>query len=228
MMKKLLCTSILLTLPAFARSAALDLENVLAQMDRAAAGFKSMQASVTRLKYTALIDEKETETGTMSVSKDKKGVRMLIAFKDPYPYYLAVNGNKAEIYRPRVAYVEEYDLTKSKDMFEQAFLLGFGTSGKYLRENYELKFLGEETVGGVETVKLELIPKSEKMLKHIPRLEMWISTATWQAVQQRVGQPGEGDYRLFTYSEMVLNPSLSKKTFKLKIPGGTKRVFPTR
>ena len=150
----------------------------------------------------------------------------MIEFTDPYPYFLAVNGNKAEIYRPRIAKVEEYDLTKSREMFEQAFLLGFGTTGEYLRANYELNLEGEETAAGKATVKLELIPKSEKMLKHIPRLEMWISIETWQAVQQKIDQPATGDYRLFTYTNVAVNPKLSEKQFKLKIPKSTKRVYP--
>ena len=209
-------------------SASVDLDTVLANMDRAAASFHSLQADFSRLKYTAIVDDKSVESGVILVRKDKKKMRLLLEFTHPYPYFFAVNGNKGEIYRPRIARVEEYDLSKSREMVEQAFLLGFGTTGRYLRENYELKLEGEETAGGRPTVKLALIPKSEKMLKHIPRLELWISTETWQAVQQKIDQPSTGDYRLFTYTNVAMNPRLSNKRFRLKIPKKTKRVFPRR
>ena len=224
MLRKLWYPLVLLFLPSL--SASIDLDTVLANMDRAAASFRSSRADISRLKYTAIVDDKSIESGVIYVRKDKGKMRLLIHFTDPYPYYLAVNGNKAEIYRPRIATVEEYDLAKSREMFEQAFLLGFGTTGQYLRENYKLRLEGEETAAGKPTVKLELIPKSEKMLRHIPRLEIWISTETWQAVQQKLDQPATGDYRLFTYTNIAMNPRLPNKQFKLKIPKNTKRVFP--
>ena len=224
MLRKLWCSLLLLSLPAL--GASIDLDTVLAHMDKAAISFRSSQANISRLKYTKIVDDKDIESGMIYVLKNKKKTLLLIEFTDPYPYFLAVNGNKAEIYRPRIATVEEYDLSNSREMFEQVFLLGFGTTGKYLRENYELKLEGEETAAGKATVKLELIPKSEKMLKYFPRLEMWISTGTWQVVQQRFDQPSAGDYRVFTYTNVAVNPKLSEKQFKLKIPKNTKRVFP--
>ena len=224
MLRKLWCSFLLLSLPAL--GASIDLDTVLANMDQAAASFRSTQANISRLKYTKIVDDESIESGMIYVRKDKKKMMLLIEFTDPYPYFFAVNGNKAEIYRPRIARVEEYDVSKSQEMIEQAFLLGFGTTGEYLRKNYELKLEREETAAGQATVKLELIPKSEKMLKHIPRLEMWISTETWQAVQQKIDQPSTGDYRLFTYTNVAMNPKLSAKRFKLKIPKNTERVFP--
>jgi outer membrane lipoprotein-sorting protein len=107
-------------------------------------------------------------------------------------------------------------------------LLGFGTAGKFLRENYSLKLIGEEQAAGQDAVKLELVPKSEEMLRNIPRIEMWISKTSWQAVQQKMWQPAKGDYRLYTYTGIKQNPALPDKAFQLKIPKGVKRVYPQR
>ena len=224
MLRKLWCSLFFLSLPMI--GASIDLDTVLAKMDQAAVSFRSSQANILRLQYTKIVDDTDTQSGMIYVLKNKKKTLLLIEFTDPYPYFFAVNGDKAEIYRPRIARVEEYDLSKSREMFEQAFLLGFGTTGKYLRENYQLKLEGKERAAGKATVKLELIPKSEKMLKHMPRLEIWISTETWQTVQQKIDTASPGDYRLFTYTNVAMNPKLSEKRFKLKIPKKTKRVFP--
>ena len=225
--ERLLCLVLAALTPASAAS--LDLEQLLANMDRTASGFVSMQAGITRMKYMALLEEKTTESGEMYVRKDKNGkVRLLINFREPYNYHLAISGDKAEIYRPRIATVEEYSIAKHRDTFQQAFLLGFGTSADYLRENYELQLLGEDHAAGQATVRLELIPKSEGMRKQVPKLEMWVSTETWQAVRQKLHQPGGEDYRVFTYNDVKLNPKIPDKIFKLDIPRGTKRVFPQR
>lgn len=208
---------------------AADLDAVLANMDKASSGFQSMQAAVRWVKYTALVDDETTEEGAVVVRRARnKGVDLLIQFQKPYPYYLAIQGTKVEIYRPKIAEVQEYDLSKKREMLDQALLLGFGTAGKFLSENYNVKLIGEEQTAGHDTVKLELVPKSPEMLKNIPRIEMWISKASWQPVQQKMWQPAKGDYRLYTYTNIKPNPTLPDKAFQLKIPKGVKRVYPQR
>ena len=208
---------------------AAGLDAVLANMDKASSGFQSMQAGVRWVKYTALVDDETAEEGVIVVRRAKnKGVDLLIEFQKPYPYYLAIQGTKVEIYRPKIAEVQEYDLSKKREMLDQALLLGFGTAGKFLSENYNVKLIGEEQAAGHDTVKLELVPKSPEMLKNIPRIEMWISKAGWQPVQQKMWQPAKGDYRLYTYTNIKQNPTLQDKAFQLKIPKGVKRVYPQR
>jgi len=228
MLPRLLCLT-LLALAPLAAAPGLDLDTVLAKMDSAAATFESMQATITRLKYMALLDEKTTESGEIFVRKDRDGaVRMVINFKEPYVYHVALGGNKLEIYRPRITTVEEYDIAKHRDTFQKAFLLGFGTTVDYLRKNYEIRLSGEEDVAGQKTVKLELIPKSAEVLKQVPQFDLWVSTETWQAVQQKPYQLGGEDYRIFTYTDVTLNPKLASKAFKLDIPKKAKRSFPQR
>jgi outer membrane lipoprotein-sorting protein len=208
---------------------AADLDTVLASMDKASSSFQSMQADVRWVKYTALVDDESVDEGTIIVRRAKdKGVDLLIDFQRPYPYYLAIQGTKVEIYRPKIAEVQEYDLSKKREMLDQALLLGFGTAGKFLSENYNVKLIGEEQAAGHDTVKLELAPKSADMQKNIPRIEMWISKASWQPVQQKMWQPAKGDYRLYTYTNIKQNPALPDKAFQLKIPKGVKRVYPQR
>jgi len=227
MFKRILCLAMLALLPLTLGAA--DLDGVLANMDRAARNFTSMEAKITRLKYMALLDSKDTESGMIYVRRDNKGrVQMAIHFKEPYEYYLAVNRDKAEIYRPRIATVEEYNISKHRDTFQQGLLLGFGTTEKYLRDSYDMRLLGEDTVGDRPTVHLELIPKSDGTRRQVPKIELWVSTKTWQAVQQKPHQPGGEDYRIFTYDDVKQNVKLDDKVFNLSTPKGTKRVFPQR
>ncbi len=153
---------------------------------------------------------------------------LLLEIKDPSPLILLVKDTKVELYRPRIAQVEEYNLSQSKNAIEQAFSLGFGASGKFLRDNYELKRLGEEAVEGQPAVKLELLPQSPEMLKSTPKIEMWVSTENWNALQQKIYGIDPGDYRLYTYTQIALNPGLKDADLQLKLPRNTKRVFPQR
>ena len=207
-------------------SAAADLPGTLAQMDKASAGFESMAANVEWISYTALVDDTSSETGTMVVRRDDKGVELKVDFTQPYERQLLIKGTKVESYKPRINTVEEYDISKHKEKLEQALLLGFGVSGKYLSDNYEVKVLGEEESDGEQTVRLELIPKSADMKRSVPKLEMWVSTRTWQPVRQKLYQSSQGDFRIYAYSKIQVNPSLKSSDFKLKTSGKVNRIRP--
>jgi len=217
--------------------AAVELQTVLRNMDATAAKFQGLEAHVEWVKYTAIVDSKSVEDGKILARRNKdRSVDVLIEFehavvngtRTPYNYFVSVRGTKAQIYRPRIATVEEYDVSKSKDILDQVLLLGFGTAGRFLEENYKITLKGEETAAGEETVKLELIPKSEELMKKIPRLEMWISKSKWHPVQEKLYEVNSGDYRLHTYTGIVFNPPLKDSQFRIKLPGNVKKVTPQK
>ena len=206
-----------------ASPAAVPTEQVLSNMDEAAAAWNGMRAETEWTQYTKLVDDSSVESGSVIVRRASDGrVDLKIQFTDPYPRDLLVRGTQVEIYKPRIAMVEEYDVSKSKDKLEQALLSGFGVSGKFLRERYDVTLKGEEAVDGAQTVKLELVPKDVGMRDSIARIELWVSQKTWQPVQQRLHQPN-GDHRTYLYSNVEINPSLKDSDFKLDIPKKVKR-----
>lgn len=206
-----------------------SLDAVLSNMDAASAKFRGMEADVEWVAFTALVDDKSVEKGHMKVRRlSPDTADLYIDFTDPYPKELLVKGGKVEIFKPKIKTVEEYDVSKSKDKIDQALLIGFGASGKTIRNNYDAKLIGEETVAGESAAHLELIPKSEETRKSILKLEMWVSTDNWQTVQMKLIQDTSGDYRLYTYSAIQLNPSLKESDFKLDLPKGVKRLTPQK
>jgi outer membrane lipoprotein-sorting protein len=101
-------------------------------------------------------------------------------------------------------------------------LVGFGTTGKELKANYAVKYVAEETVGGQRTHKLDLTPTSDEIKDKLRKLELWIADSGAYPVQQKFIQPS-GDYYLFTYSGVKLNPQLTEEALRLKLPKGVKR-----
>lgn len=200
-------------------------DQVLAKMDQNAVSFKSMSANVKRLSHTAVINEDDTNTGSIRMKRSKREAQVLVDFTAPDPKSMAVSGTKAEIYYPKLKTVEEYDLGKNRDMVEKFLAIGFGASGKDLQADYSLRELGEEAVNGEKTVRLELTPKSAKVAQQFPKIELWISESSGYPIQQKFHQTG-GDFMLATYSDIKINPSLPDSAFKLNIPKGVKRVFP--
>src|SRR5438093_898121 len=79
------------------------LETVLARIDRASAGFKSVTADIRRLTHTDVINDDTIDNGSMKLKRSKaRDMRMLIDLSQPDPKAVSVQGKKAEIYYPRM------------------------------------------------------------------------------------------------------------------------------
>ena len=219
------CLLFLLLAPLEAES----LESVLGRMDQAAASFQSLTAHVRSVRYTAIVNDETVDEGTIWVKRVKPGVmRLLIDFTVPDTYYVAVSEKKAEVYRPKVSTLEEYDITRYGDLKDQLLLLSFGAGGRDLTSHYSVTLKGNESVAGKPAVKLELIPKSKQLLEHVPRIEMWVSISSWQPVQQKVYDVTPGDYRLSTYTNIKLNVPIPDSRLRIRTAPGTRKVQPQK
>lgn len=206
-----------------AAQAAVTTDDVLGKMDQSAAKFTGISAQLTRITYTKVIDDTATENGSMLLKKQgPKDLQVLIDFTRPDPKTVAFRGRKAEVFYPKLKTVQEYDLGKQGGLVDQFLLVGFGTTGKDLKSNYAVKYAGDETVAGQKTHKLELTPVSAQMKDKLRTLELWMSDDGAYPVQQKFLQPS-GDYYVFTYAGVKMNPALSDESLKLNLPKGVKR-----
>ena len=204
-----------------------SLESVLERMDRTAASFKTFSADLRSVAHTAVIDEDDISTGTIFVKRANRGMDMLMELTTPDRKSIAIHGQKAEIYYPKMKTVEEYDISRYRALADQFLLIGFGTSGKELAEAYNMKVLGADQVAGVQATKLELVPKSPEVLKNVKRLELWIPEAADYPVQQKF-YLAAGDYKLATYTNVRKNPPLTDSDLKIRASKDAKRVFPQK
>src|SRR5580693_7555460 len=133
-------------------------EGALEMMDRSAKDFRSLTADLENVKYTAVVQDKSTETGQIWVHHDQK---MRIDITKPEPRTMLRTGNSLFIYNPKLNRVEEYDLGKNGSMIDQYARLGFGTKSEDLKKSYQVSVTGEEDFDHRKTVVLELTPKSD-------------------------------------------------------------------
>lgn len=208
---------------------AASLEQVLERMDRAAASFQAVRASIRKASFTAAINDETVERGVFQMSRrGRKTVRMKIEFREPDPRVLAFSGRKGEIYYPKINTVQEYDLGRHGALVDQFLLLGFGTPGRELAREYQVQLVaGAEPVGGVRADRLELVPKAKEAREHIVRVELWIADPGGYPVQQKFYTPS-GDTTTITYTDAVLNPALSESDLSLRVPADAKREYPQR
>ena len=205
-----------------------NLQAALGRMDKAAQGFRGITAKMKQVSHTAIINDTATESGTITLYRPKpKDLRMLVQITEPEARGVAYASRKVQIFYPKINTVQEYDLGKQASLIDQFLLLGFGTPGSELLKSYDVNYGASETLNGVKTDRIELTPKSQEALKHVRRIEIWVSESSGQPVQQKIYQPSR-DYRLITYTDLKVNPPLGDDSVKLKLPKGVKKETPQK
>src|SRR5258706_4574942 len=202
------------------------LERVLTQMDTAAKSFHTLQASFVWDQRTVVpIEDDDISKGVIYFQRDNKQIKMAADITDPAPNTVLFADGEVNMYTPTTDQVTRYKTGKHQAEVESFLVLGFGGRGHDLSKSYDVKYLGEENVDGIKTVKLELVPKSEKARNQFSRVLLWIDPERGISVQQQLFQPA-GNYRLAKYSKILINQKLPDGVFKLKTTPKTTYLAP--
>jgi outer membrane lipoprotein-sorting protein len=199
-----------------------NLQKVLSQMDATAADFRTAQASFVWEQYFKVVNDKDSQKGTVYYRRSGKEIQMMADISDP-PKSVLFSEGKVQVYEPKLKRVTSYEAGKNREAVESFLVLGFGGSGRDMLKSFDVKYLGTETVDGVNTAKLELVPKSERVRGIFAKIWLWIDPARGISVQQQFFEPS-GDYRLAKYSDLKVNQKIPDNVFKLRTPGDTRYV----
>jgi outer membrane lipoprotein-sorting protein len=206
------------------------LEKILKQMDTTARTFSSAQADFVWDQFQQVVNEHDLQKGKIYFRRTGKDTQMMADISEhnsqPAPKYLLYSAGKVQVYEPRLDRVTTYPPGKNRSDVESFLTLGFGGGGHDLLKSFEVKYLGTERVDGVETAKIELTPKSKSIRGMFDHFVLWVDPARGVSLKQQAFEPGTGDYRLTTYSNIQLNQRLPDNIFKLKTTGKTQFVTP--
>jgi len=211
------------------------LEAVLKKMDAAAASFQTAQAELQQERYEKVIGEvDDVQTGTIYFRRTSQDVEMKLDIKQagdspttlkPERKYVLFSGGKIRMYLPKADQETDYDLGKNKSDFESYVVLGFGGSGQDLLKAFDVTYVGQETVQGVATAELSLVPKSARVRNNFSKILLWIDLDRGISVQQQFFDP-QGDYRLAKYSSIRMHEKIPNDVFQLKTTSKTEIVSP--
>ncbi len=208
--------------------AADPLTGILARMDANAEAFKGVKANLKQISHNAAVDIDTEKSGTMTLKRPAPhDLRLLVRFNEPAAQQVYVGGGVADIYYPKINTVQERKLGKYQAAVEQFYLLAFGGSGKELAANYELTYIGAETIGGARCSHLQLIPKSAEVRKSYAKIELWLTDPNEIPAQLRLVQPS-GDTQTLIYSDVKMNPKISSADLELKTAAGVKKEYPAQ
>jgi outer membrane lipoprotein-sorting protein len=202
-----------------------SLESVLKKMDAAASNFRTTQADFVWEQYQKVVDDKDTQKGTVYYRRAGKDIQMMADVKEPERKYVLFKDGKLQVYQPKIEQVMTYATGKNREEIESYLVLGFGGSGQDLLKSFEVSYQGPESIDNVSTAKLQLIPKSEKLRNTFKEIFLWIDLERGISLRQQFFEP-QGDYRLAKYSSIRLNEKIPSDVFQLKTTGKTQLVSP--
>ncbi len=201
------------------------LESVLKKMDDTAATFQTAQADFIFDQYQRVVDETDTQKGTVYYRRVGQQIEMMAEFKEPDRKFVLYKDGKLQVYQPKIDQVMEYSVGADHEAVESFLVLGFGGSGEELKKSFDVTYEGEETIDNIATGKLKLVPKSAKIRGNFPEIMLWIDLSRGISVQQKLMQ-NQGDYRVAKYSAIKANAKINNDVFRLKTTGKTKFVAP--
>jgi outer membrane lipoprotein-sorting protein len=205
-----------------AHAAADDTQQVLHQLDEAAAKFQSAQAD---FQFDAVetdpIPITDTQKGTVYYERKGNQFEMAAHIEEmngkPVPKIYSFTEGKLRLFEPMIDQVTT--ITKASN-YGSYIMLGFGASGKALAEKWDVKALGAETVDGVRTQKLELTAKDPTVRKNLPKVTIWVDTTRGVSLKQVFDQ-GSGQHRDCHYFNFKMNQPLPADAFTLKTDAKT-------
>jgi outer membrane lipoprotein-sorting protein len=202
-----------------------DLQRVLNQMDQTAASFRTAQAGFVWDQYQKVVDDHDVQKGTVYFRRTGNEIQMAADIREPALKYVVFSEGKVQFYQPSMDQVTTFNTSKDRAAVESFLVLGFGGSGKDMLKSFDVKYIGAEKLNGIDTAKLELVPKSVKGRNMFDHIWLWVDTSRGVSVQQQLFDPS-GDYRVAKYSDIQLNQRIPDSAFKLKTTGKTKFVSP--
>ncbi|MGH9602181.1 MAG: LolA family protein [Terriglobales bacterium] len=202
-----------------------DLESVLNRMDAAAASFRTTEADFVWDQYQKVVDETDTQKGKVYFRRIHNETQMIAEITHPDRKFVLFADGKVRVYQPRIDQVTEYSAGKNKAEIESFLVLGFGGRGHDLVKSFEVSYEGAESVEGVRTARLALVPKSQKGRSMFSRILLWIDLERGVSLKQQLFEPS-GDHRIARYGNIRMNQKLADDVFRLKTTSKTKVVAP--
>ena len=212
--------------PALAAPTAADeKEKVLRRLDEAAKNFRSTQADFQFDSVeTDPIHEDDVQKGTVYYERKAGAFQMAAHIREfngkPAPKVYAYSDGAVKLYEPMIDQLTTF--TKAAQ-YESWFMLGFGASGKDLEQKWEIKYIGSETLDGVKTEMLEMVPKDPAIRQNLSKVTMWVDPERAVSLKQ-VLNFGPTEYKVCVYFNISVNQTLPAGVFTLKTTGKTVRV----
>jgi len=196
------------------------LDEVLRQMDAASLKFQSTEAEFRWDLYEKVVKETTSQSGTIYFKKAGSSTVMGAKIISPALRFIEFRNGVLRLFDPGTDHLTTVDATKNKAQIESFLTVGFGGSGKDLAAAWTIADLGDETVDGVATAKLDLVPKDPGVRNNCTHMTIWVDPVRGVELKQSLYMPS-GDYRTAVYKNIKYNQAVNEKTYHIQTDKNT-------
>jgi outer membrane lipoprotein-sorting protein len=193
---------------------------VLRQMDEASLKFQSAEANFRWDLYERVVKQTTTQTGTIYFKKQGTSTVMGAKIEQPSVKLIEFRNGILRLFEPGTNHLTTVDATKNKAELESFLTVGFGGSGKDLAKAWTISDLGDEVIDGVQTAKLDLVPKDPSVRKNCTHMTLWVDPVRGLELKQSLYMPSE-DYRTAVYANIKYNQKVDEKQYQIKTDSKT-------
>jgi outer membrane lipoprotein-sorting protein len=224
-----IATSLLLSSVALVTTPALPaqpkpghLDGVLRQMDEASLKFQSAEADFRWDLYERVVKQTTTQTGTIYFKKAGTSTVMGAKISSPTTRLLEYRNGALRLFDPGTNHLTVVTSKGNQAQMESFLTLGFGGSGKDLAKAWTISDLGDEVVDGVQTAKLDLVPKDPAVRNNCTHMTIWVDPLRGISLKQSFYMPSD-DYRTAVYTNIKYNVKIDEKPYQININSKTTR-----
>lgn len=222
----LVCLLAIAAAPARPAFAAGDLKATLAKLDAAASRFHTVSADFEFDSIqTEPVPDKDVQRGVVYYRREGSDFQMGVHIdtvngQNIRKVLVCCQNGTIQLYEEKLNQVTTLN---KLNQFESYFSVGFGSSGKELAAKWNITDEGPETLDGVKTEKLAMVPKDPAVRRNVPEVTLWMDLNRAVSLKQ-VFDEGEGQSRVATYWNVKMNESLPHDAFTLKTNKQTAHV----
>jgi len=215
-----------------------ELERILDKVEERNRSLKTLSADIETVREIKLLDVKERSSGVVYFKKPNL-VRLEI--KKPRTKVTVCDGKYVWIFEPALEQVQKIRVRKNPRQKELSIMsFGFTRSVKDLEKDFDLVFLKKELHPEKKNSKGEIVEKrkivdivqmtrkKEKGEENADDKKMIVYVVEDLWVPERIDEyESDGEIVTRTFlSKIKVNPKLSKKLFRFKVPKGIDVVEP--
>lgn len=197
------------------------LNEILKKLEAHQKSLSSLRSRVTMEKYDAQLRESDVFEGTaIYLRAAGNQISVKIDWTKPFAESLSLINGQYVLYRPRLRQALVGRVDKEKENIKVSDALSFLTmSKKEIKANYNIMYLGQETVKGTLTWHLVFKPKKPDIYKSA---EFWVN-GSGMPIQAKVLQHNN-DSTTVLLSDFKKNETINVRIFQLNLPKGTKII----
>lgn len=209
---------------AFATTANAQINEILKRVDAHYQALTSLRADIKREQFNTQLGETDTYSGTVLMlpnKKNSKDASFRLDWTKPEAESMSVIGGKFVAYKPsaNTAWKGSSSSKKVKSGGGNVLTI-MSMSKKDIKDNYDVAYIGQETVGGsVGAWHLKLTPKAKADFKVA---DVWIDS-DGMPIQVKVTLPNNDTDTVFL-SGIKKNQTIDLAEFRITVPPGVKVV----